>query len=246
MPFYPEPTSVRLVIVCGPPRCGTRFITDAINAHPEAMILSEVTETAMDACVRMIAEIDGEGREHRRWRERRSQVVFAMWRAAQRLGSKKEASTDTKIFGYKSPRHEKYWSFYAEIFARSTPTFVYCIRRFSEHYLSCAARWPRRSIEGRARDYLSSFERYREMRASSAVRVVPFVLDKLGEGGKSYLADVLTQVDESFGAIAESIDIGRRANSSEMLGFQRRHALDDEERAFIRAHPEIETLFEQA
>ncbi|HVH03495.1 MAG TPA: sulfotransferase [Amaricoccus sp.] len=249
MSFYPGGKAATPVIVCGPPRCGTRFVTDALNHLPRVAIQGEVIPALFERARAFLAEADAAiaaPKQKPQWRKtwdgRRAETMFALWTNLQKYAVVK-APRDVAFYGYKTPGHEKLWSFYEGYFTERKPLFVYCIRNFPDHYRSYITRWPKRRIEAAAAAYLESIDTCEAMRAALGERAQIFVLDALVAEGGGYLERFLARLP--IPAPAERIariDPREKANSAEVHA-RPRVELDDGQRAFIARTPELEARF---
>lgn len=244
--FYPDGGATTPVIVCGPPRCGTRFVANALNTLPNVTIQGEIIPALFDRALQFLADADAAEMPmpqwNRMWRKRRAEMMFALWTNLQKYRVI-ELSDSVPYYGYKYPGHERLWQLYDDFFQEHPPIFVYCIRNFADHYRSCVTRWPERRIENVARAYRRSIDTFVAMRQAVGDRAHPFVLDQLEAGGQGYLGRFLMRLP--FGATPDQvakIDPAERANSAEVHR-KARASLSDEDHRFIAQNPDLDQRF---
>ena len=254
MTYYPD-KAVPLIIV-GRQRAGTRYLTDALNALPQVCLQSELPNPVMRSVARMMTQIENyyrrsaatggarRDREYGRWRNRREELLFAIWKNAGQ-SSGQEPDPNCRYFGYKRPNNEFYFEFYESMFEKRKPIYAYCIRDFIENYLSVKSRWPEREIGEVADQYLRSVHQFEKMRAAAGERVLLFNLNLSESQGIDYID---THIVKPLGlALTDSqrahiVGIGRR-NTTENIGKARRRKMTDEETAFVNARPELDSEF---
>ena len=120
MTYYPD-KAVPLIIV-GRQRAGTRYLTDALNALPQVCLQSELPNPVMRSVARMMTQIENyyrrsaatggarRDREYGRWRNRREELLFAIWKNAGQ-SSGQEPDPNCRYFGYKRPNNEFYFTY---------------------------------------------------------------------------------------------------------------------------------------
>lgn len=257
MIIYPDEAKPLLVV--GRQRAGTRFVTNALNMFPEICIQGELPLPVTDYMFDFVKSVDryyvnleksynepsvarvrSEG-----WLFRRQHLMFVLWaniNQSQRLEADNEAC---KYYGYKRPRHEFHFDYYVEFFQENIPIFVYCVRNFVDNYLSIKSRWPDRSIDLVANEYVESLEQYKYMKKSRPNEVLLFNLDDFLKQGIDYLTgNIFAALDvEQTAPIIEQIrEMGPR-NSLEELGIDRQNSLTNEEMNYFRKRTELESLY---
>ena len=255
--MYPQKATP--LIIVGRQRSGTRFLTDVLNSFEGVAIQGELPNPVMLSAVQMIGDIEAyyakmaatgdprDRRHYRTWKKKSEDLIFSIWENASQTARVK-FDADVKYFGYKRPNNEFYFDFYEASFRFRSPVYVYCTRRFADNYLSIGSRWPERSIEQVASEYLESTAQYRHMSAGAPGRVLLFVLDDYVRHGFQYIADCI--IDPLGLRLTQShrrrIEQMRAKNRTEEdLKLVRRRNLTAEEQHFIRTHPELDEEFEK-
>jgi hypothetical protein len=242
----------RPLMVVGRPRCGTRFVANALNRHPAILLLGEIPSPAMDNAIRFLSDTgDLFGSEPRwsGWERSRRDLLYAIW-ASMLKGTPRRRRGIVTWFGHKTPQHDQYWEFYRDFFGDIAPKYVFCMRNFVDHYLSLVSMEDHRSsdgIEGRRRirrtaeEYRGSVARHAAMKAALGGNVSLFVLDDLRQGGIAYVRETLferLEIEVDARTLAR-IDVLRRDNSTEGAGASRRTELNDDERAFLEQNQDL-------
>ena len=234
----------RPLMVVGGPRCGTRFVANALNRSPTVRVQGEIPPEAMDRAVRFLSETTdyfaSVPQWAASWEQSRRALLYALW-ASMVKGRPREFPTAIAWFGHKTPRHDRYWEFYRDFFGEVGPKYVFCMRNFIDHYLSMNSMNLAFTIDLVASKYLASVARYAEMKAALGDDVSLFLLDDLRQGGVDYVRETLF---ERLGIAHDErtlsrIDAARRANSTEGAGRPRRKELTVAERAFLDDNPDL-------
>ena len=212
--------TLRPIVVCGAQRCGTRFVTDALNAFPEVSLLGEVEPAAFRCAMEFMASVDAvraEGKIRPKWHQsylrNRAFMTMTFWLSTQKRPIP-EIGPETTYFGYKNPQHERYWRRYEAIFAYTPPIYVHCFRSFPSYWISVKTRWPERSIVDAAKVWQSSAKTFDEMHAVLGDRALSFILDDLVAHGQSYLDAVLRRLPFGQGTLPSIDPSGRRIPST--------------------------------
>jgi Sulfotransferase family len=241
--IHPNLREARPLMVVGAPRCGTRFVANALNRSPMVRVQGEIPSEAMDNAVRFLSETTKyfTSRPHwaASWQYSRQALLYALWTSMIK-GRPRTIPTAVTWFGHKTPRHEQYWQFYRDFF-EIRPKYVFCMRNFVDHYLSMKSLYPRDTTDSIVRHYRVSVARYAEMKAALGEDISLFVLDELAEGGVDYLRRT---VFEALGIEVDDrtlsrIDLSRRANSTESAGRLRRTELSADERNFLERNSDL-------
>ena len=181
------PKNFKPLIIVGRQRAGTRFLTNLLNSFDEVTIQGEVPTHVMEKVVHFVRDIDSyyakaadrssrHIRYHKIWRRKKEDLLFSFWEFTSQARAVK-STAKTRYFGYKRPNNEKYFEFYEEAFAFRLPIYIYCIRNFVDNFLSVVSRWPERTIEEIAGEYLDSVAQYHRMKEVAPDRVFLFNLD---------------------------------------------------------------------
>ena len=244
MLLHPDLQGARPLMVVGGPRCGTRFVANALNCHPAIFVLGEIPPPVMDSAVRFLSEtgnfFTSEPQWSTCWERSRRDLLFEIW-ASTIKGKPRAPAPGIAWFGNKTPQHERYWKFYRDFFGDVGPKYVFCMRNFVDHYLSMSSMNERQVIDNVARKYRASATRYAEMKAALGESVSLFILDDLREGGIDYVRETLferlgIEVDDHT---LSRIDVSRQANSTEGAGRVRRRELTADERAFLEENQDL-------
>jgi Sulfotransferase family len=250
--LHPDLQGARPLMVVGAPRCGTRFVANALNRHPAILLHGEIPSPAMDNAIRFLSETgDLFGLEPRwsGWERSRRDLLYAIW-VSMLKGPQRRPRGAVAWFGHKTPGHDRYWEFYRGFFGDIGPKYVFCMRNFVDHYLSLVSMEDHRSLDGidsrrmirrTAEEYCASVARYADMKAALGADVALFVLDDLREGGIRYLREALFErlgIDVNDRTLSR-IDVSRRANSTEGAGAARRTELSAAEHVFLDRNPDL-------
>jgi hypothetical protein len=244
MLIHPDLQGARPLMVVGGPRCGTRFVANALNCHPAILVLGEIPRPVMDNAVRFLSETGGFFASERQWsvsweRSRRD-LLFEIW-ASMIKGTPRVPKAKIAWFGHKTPQHERYWKFYQEFFGDVGPKYVFCMRNFVDHFLSISSMNDQHAIDHIARKYRASVTRYAQMKAELGESVSLFILDDLREGGIDYVRETLFErlgIDVDDRTLSR-IDVSRQANSTEGAGRSRRRELTADERDFVERNQDL-------
>lgn len=248
--LHPYIANAGPLIVCGSPRSGTRFVANALHAHPEIHLNGEIPLAAMEDTERWLRGLETRywrWAEHPRrrgwewgWQANRHLLIYSIW-ASLFKGEFKLPDGPVRWYGYKTPHHERFWPLWRDLFpAGMQPKYVYCTRNFIDHYRSQQAKTPKMDIGKIANNYRQSINTYAEMKGELGDSVSLFILDELKDGGVEYVKMVLF---DSLGIAAEdevlsSINPLRPANSSPALGIEK-EPLSDEARRFIDRNADL-------
>ena len=231
-------------MVVGGPRCGTRFVAGALNCSPTVFVQGEVPPRAMDKAVRFLSETGdyfaSVPQWATSWQQSRLTLLYALWMSMVK-DERPVLRAPLNWFGHKTPRHDQYWQFYRDFLGDPSPKYVFCMRNFTDHYLSMNSMNPRHRIDVVAAKYRDLVARYAEMRVALGEDISLFILDDLMDGGLDYLRETLFErlgIEVDAGMLAR-IDPARRANSTEGAGKHRRRELSAAERAFLDENQDL-------
>ena len=234
-------------------------MTDVLNSFDGVAIQGELPNPVMHSAAQMIREVDahysgmaerGDARYRRQyntWLRKKEYLIFSIWENASQ-GARVKFGASTKYIGYKRPNNELYFDFYEASFKFRPPRYVYCTRNFVDNYLSIVSRWPERTIEQIASEYIESTAQYHRMSAGAPERVLLFNLDDYVRYGLKYIEDSIIM---PLGLPLEKdhtrrlTRMGGKNRTEEDLKLLRRKSLTMQEQDFIRAHPELEREFEK-
>jgi len=244
LPAYPSADKVTPLIIVGPPRSGTRFITNVLNEVPGVTVQGEIPVFIIDRIIRTVKRFQrmyvtaGPEKElPDKFSLASKDFMFAVWANLQK-GKRREAGDDCRYFGYKTPYHEKYFDFYNTFFDPVQPIYICCIRRFEDHLLSVQARWPGRGIAYVALRYILSLRRIRLMKEKRPDRVLLFFLDDYKAQGSSYLHEKIFVPLElkDVRAAVKRAELGP-VNTSVKHGCLRKDMLAGRQQLFLKLFP---------
>lgn len=254
MVYYPSVEQSVPLIVVGPPRSGTRFVTDVLNCVPGITLQGELNNYVMDMICQIVQKCDivygpdavlnrkryydGTIRDlTKNWDATKRDFMFSAWA---NLGKvvRRDCAPDCRYYGYKTPWHEFHFDFYNTFFHPVKPRYIYCVRQFKGHFLSVTARWPERSIRFVAQKYVRSVRQARYMKQQRPDEVMIFVLNDYKQQGIQYLRQRLF---EPLG-ITDVAEAEHRAeqgavNTAGQLGFQKKANLTMLQKLFLKLYP---------
>lgn len=150
------------VIVCGPPRSGTRQFADFLNAHEDVCLQAEINPKLISPIRELLKEADavyGDSQKKNIYEKKRADAVSAMFSFFSK-GNIFE-KPDCRVQGFKLPHAELHSGNLNEII---TPSFqrlnyFYCIRNLKDTYLSLMAMpWFRASPDQFFKKYVKSLK----------------------------------------------------------------------------------------
>lgn len=243
MTCYPSGLNTIPLIIAGPPRSGTRFVTNVLNKVPGVTINGEIPDNIMNSVIRVTKKCDRtyqskhENSWAQSWDRTKRDYMFAVWANLNKSG-RNNIDPECRFFGYKTPFHEKYFDFYNAFFDPVKPKYVCCIRSFEEHLLSVQARWPWRIAPYVALRYVLSLRRLRYMKEKSPGHVLFFFLDDYKKTGTGYLQEKIFRPLglKNVEAAIQKAEKGA-ANTSAQLGCQRMTRLSSIQKLILRICP---------
>jgi hypothetical protein len=252
---HPYIADANPLLVVGSPRCGTRFVANALQTHPDIHLNAEIPLQAMAATEvwlrRLSHTYQGYAVHARRagwergWEGSRHEMVYAIW-ATLTKGVFRAPDHPVAWYGYKTPHHERFWPLWRDLFpADRQPRYVFCTRNFLDHSRSQQAKTPAVTIDKIAAEYRQSVNTYAEMKAALGDHVSLFVLDDLASGGRDYVREVLFD-RLSIPVDAETlsrIDPGRPVNDGASMG-QSKRPPTDAERSFLERNQDLLTALD--
>ena len=250
MTCYPPGLKAVPLIVAGPPRSGTRFITSVLNKVPGVTINGEIPDSIINSVIRVTKKCDRIYRSNhdeswaQNWDLTKRDYMFAVWATLNKSRILK-ADTECVFFGYKTPFHEKYFDFYNAFFHPAQPQYICCVRSFPEHLLSVQARWPKRIMPYIAFRYIMSLRQLRHMKEKRPGQVLFFFLDDFKKMGNRYLSEKIFKplgLEDITSAIRKA-DQGP-VNTLEQLGCQRKNRLSQNQELLLRIYPRPLNEFE--
>lgn len=243
--------SRKRIVIAGPPRTGTRFITDALNKHPDVAIQGEVPPNILDHTLQFMHDCDQSFAKNtnQRWTTVWTKARIDMFDDILMSVQKRPGGVintairrKAKFTGFKLPaaveRLKELESVYKD------PAFVLSIREFAPFHLSCVSRWPHLSIKDTSRNYLRALGEIRET-VDRYERTFVFPLEHLKSHGVTLLKELgqflgLPNVDEW----AADVDPSKKANESEKFTTNKRVELSEQEKQFIENTPNMAMLYD--
>jgi len=251
--------NVTPLIVVRRQRAGTRYLTEVLNSFDDVTIQGEIPNPVMRSLVKFIQESEKyyrgaakwenprRVREYQAWTEKKRDLIYAMW-ANTTQSRRLNPSPDCRYYGYKRPNNEFYFDFYEKHLADQKAVYVYCVRNFVDNYLSISSRWPDRTIEMVADDYLKSVEHYRKIKQAAPDRVLLFNLDDHIKYGFGYLdKNIIEKLDLDLKEDLRTYlaGMGAKNQTVNVSANPRREALTNEEEAYLLSRPALHTEFQK-
>jgi hypothetical protein len=240
------------LVIGGPPRSGTRFITNALNSHDDVAVQGEMYPAILDASLNYFSQTKEIYREIEKnkkneqvgdaiWKKNRKNIFYQMVRAGQKMAVLPRGKA-SPIQGFKLPRVEKSWR---KIYrAAGKYSFLYCLRPFEPHFLSCANRWDSK-IEAVAEKYRESISLAMGMLSSDLVAFSAFSLERLESDPTTHLRQIADSLGLSDApAWVAGVDPAKKANSAEKFVADKRTELNDEEAAFMSKNADLADLYD--
>ncbi len=243
MVFCPSAQLAIPLIVVGPPRSGTRFVTNVLNSITEVTIQGEIPEPVMKSVKKLVQECDSFFAENKEknwlenWDLTKRDFMFAAW-ANLTKSKRRPSQSNCLYYGYKTPRHEFYFDFYNSFFHPIRPRYICCVRCFIDHFLSVQARWPKINMCRVTKDYISSLRQIRYMKNERPNEVILFFLDDYKEVGAQYLTEHLF-VPLGLDNIEQAIRKARQGavNTAKQLGVKKKKNLSKSQQFFLQLFP---------
>ncbi|MDF1632195.1 sulfotransferase [Mycoplana sp. MJR14] len=237
------------IVIAGPPRTGTRFVTNALNKHPEVCIQGEVPPSVLDNAIEFVTKTDAEFRSanyekwNKTWLKTRTALFEDMLAATQKYPDK--TNTDRKkvaYTGFKLPaavaRLKELEAVYDDV------RFVLCVREFVPFHLSCVSRWPKRTIKETSRSYLEALGHIRDVIDRTDKGFV-FPLEHLKTHGAVLLKELGAFLDlPKVDSWVKLIDPSQKANQAERFTDKKRTELTEKERAFVENTTQMKILYD--
>ena len=248
---YPSLEDATPLIVAGPPRSGTRFVTNVLNSVPWVTIQGEIPTPIMSSVIHLLDQADnvftknGKAAWQKNWQATKRDLMFALSGNLTK-GSRIQSEEVCLYYGYKTPNHEHYFDIYNKFFHPIRPKYICCVRSFTEHFLSVKARWPQRSIMSVSKRYVKSLQQIRHMKNQRPNDVCIFILDRYIDMGMGHL---LNNVFYPLGLddVGQALDKAGQGpvNTSDQLGVQRQREVTKWQSLFLRAYSRPEREFQR-
>ncbi len=245
---------MKLLLIGGMPRSGTRFMANVLNNIDDYNIQGEIIG-------KVIEDIKSLDRKVVEWRKEydknmevfdRKELVMSILPAIiknPKSPVKIEFCSDM-VQGIKHPRIERHWEWLTEIFQENKLGLIFCCRNFHEAYLSMSAhpnmrkavqRW--KNIGDPLNKWIESLQRYidiNNMKNDNQV-LIPFSLSEMISSGNQQLfiyneiVEPLMKFFDLKGISSDDISINVERNSSkELTGNERKNELAETEKRDLK------------
>lgn len=238
---------MKLVIIGGFPRAGTRNFADIMNFHDEFIIQGEIHTNVLRAISELFqaADISHFGkRTERAYLNRRAAAALEIYRLMSKTNSDPiEFDFSANFLGFKQPFIERQHKCLAAIFSRDHKecVFFFCLRNIFDNFLSLHSAF-NYTTDKYARALRQSISALKEMEQSSFFRVHPLWLDDYIETKRK--ADWLRlRVFEPVG-ICPSDEwleecLGKTTNRNKTPPSQRKNDLSDKMRSDLIGNKDL-------
>jgi len=165
------------LVVCGLARSGTRFVANVLDRLDSVGVVGEVPELALkpnlEAKIKTLAYYEGLG-NNRNWdayyKDHLKLSIFFDWIVLSKKNNnrtlKKINSTEQGLsfFCVKTPYHEKCAGLYRDLLGERAVRYIFCYRKFEDHFVSMQAMNDRNTFSVVARKYLQTAKSYFELK----------------------------------------------------------------------------------
>jgi hypothetical protein len=242
MTFYPSIRNTTPLLVVGPPRSGTRFITNVLNSVPGVIIQGEIPNPIIRKVFETIKtcnnhfEARNRNQAIKNWEQTKYDFMFSVW-ANLTKSKRKNFDSNCVYYGYKTPYHELYFDDYNDFFDPVRPKYICCVRNFLDHYFSVNARWPHRNIIMVSKQYTLSLRQLRYMKEKRPDDVFFFFLDDFKKQGFDLLYEkILSPLGlENVSSALKKAGQGP-ANTSTQLGVKKKNTLSRTQTLFLKVY----------
>lgn len=183
-PYHPP------IIICGPPRSGTTFVQELINAHHSFAISNEFSLATHEAVIELFDQIElfaniikANSNPKFEIPQRKAFLMRQLWRTFGRpYGPWGSTSEHRLFFGMKTPRAESAHRFYDRVFELNPPKYILCVRHPGKVFRSIdrLKNWPL-SLKGLESTYRISWNSYSELKTLRPKRLHVVQLDRVGQ-----------------------------------------------------------------
>jgi hypothetical protein len=240
---YPSIKNTTPLLVVGPQRSGTRFITNVLNSIPGVIIQDEIPDPIIRKVFATLDKCNQNfGARNRKqkplnWEQTKHDFMFSVW-ANLTKGKRKNFDSKCIFYGYKTPFHEIYFDTYNDFFEPVRPKYICCVRNFMDHYFSVHARWPHRNIINVAKRYTHSLRHLRNIKEKRPGDVLFFFLDDFKKEGVDLLyKKILSPLGlENVSHALEKASQGP-ANASAQLGLKKKKTLSFSQSLSLKIYP---------
>lgn len=240
---YPSIKKTTPLLVVGPPRSGTRFITNVLNSVPGVIIQGEIPNPIIRKVFETIKTCNNNFESRNRnqtiknWEQTKHDFMFSAW-ANLTKSKRKKFDSNCIYYGYKTPFHELYFDTYNDFFEPVRPKYICCVRNFLDHYFSVNARWSHRSIIMVSKQYTHSLRQLRYMKEKRPDDVFFFFLDDFKEKGVDLLYEkIFSPLGlENVSSALKKASQGP-VNTSAQLGVKKKKTLSFTQTLSLKIYP---------
>lgn len=221
-----------------------------VDAHPRIAVTEELPRQSFPALTRGFKLIDRwvtqRDRHAAHWRTAKAEVMEQLWRATSGI-----EAADTRRIGNKTPTAEMHFEGLEEVFSKTPPQYLYCLRSPAAVMRSLVNMpWMRHSFRTALGRYKMSVRAYEGMVRTAPDRVLLCQVDRLEPGGEGlvelarsifgFLDEPLdAELSERIAGFAPANTLERKlegATARELGWLQRRYLALDPEVRRIRRH----------
>ncbi|USD22390.1 sulfotransferase [Microbulbifer variabilis] len=172
------------VIIFGNPRSGTRMCATVLNVHPDICITDEFynVEMLLNLANRQISSFLSKRVDEDSIPLRKELLVKNYW-TLRCTFDQIEKSHKAVIIGNKTPRAEKHYQTYEEIFSINKPIYIYCARNAYDVLRSIKnlknIQWNKLPFKDLFENYKNSYRIYTEIKEKYPDRIIFINVDKL-------------------------------------------------------------------
>lgn len=236
---------MRLILVGGFPRSGSRQFTDILNAHPEISLQGEIYSETYRALGRLV---EASSTEHAgKWSERKFLPRRKPWiiesLCTHMKGMPKPVGPDTRFVGLKQPYLETLWKSTLEIFSRDWEScdFFFCTRNIHDNFLSLNSAFDY-SAQHYTKKMIYSARGLGSLLDNSFFRVHPISLDGYiaSENKSDWLADNLFRPLELSVSAEEAEEmIAGTQNRNQTPAAKRKREIAEDDRIFLAGNDDL-------
>jgi hypothetical protein len=218
---YPKP-----LIVCGMGRAGTRMITDILVQRKDINMYGEIPPQMIADFFKFMETVD-KGYLTNAYDEFYSDKRLDFIQQSFRFLSKGffrpiDSKCELRYFGYKSPRHERFYKELDCLFFRQglKPVYIYCCRDAVSNWASYKnMTWNKFNVRQFLEDYCESFRVFNKMLRELSDRCIVFNLNEYirSSDQNSYVSKILSslELDQNI----HTLDVNRVKNRNATARF---------------------------
>ncbi len=181
------------LIIFGMPRSGTTMLTNICNCHPDIYITDEMTLSIYKGLFEFSKTVSDTyekyphfARPARLWSERKANLVFEVWKNANKSPADEQRFNKAQIIGNKTPRAEVFYKKLDRLFGENKPKYIYCLRDAYKVMRSLKNMpWNHKTTEQNFADYLASVEKLKQIMIYCPERIWIFKVEQFGNEADS-------------------------------------------------------------